>query len=977
MQNIDQVIAQIRFQLDQLSTRNAQHDFEHLCRHLTRARICANILPATGPVAAGGDQGRDFETFVTYLRSTSIADSTFVGKISQKPIAFACSIQRRGISSKIKSDVDTIMKSGSPVEAVHYFCTSNVPVSTRHALKDWAKNRYAINLEVQDGNSISELLADREVFWIAQQYLNIPSEIYPRAADEKTWYTASLVAWKSGKIISVNFADFSEVRAATRYATFSAEARQDLPFWLGLLGKFIDDVSLPQLRRKAIYEVAVASLRGLGTLLGQEDHIREYFSTIPELQDATDTEDALALLNYCIGAFPQNKVQLTKDELGSWQDQLLIKVSERLEAVANMPGLRCLYLELRGYLCLSIDPRQPKVPDLKGAVEYWTQLIHVARDAPLFPLERFADRLTKYTRFIGETEGFDQLTQQTDLLLSRRYGDFKTAEKCRDRAIELYKEGKIIKALNQLHQAKVKWFAEETIRASLVSTLLISQLYRELNLSYAAKYYALAAAHIAANSLNTDLKPLIPKALIAAEDCDYSQGVWCGFLDLAEIGLRTYAAFSKHPDKAADEFERALFHIATLMAITKRLDAQLFEFVKGRVHEWKLDEWLDRILPESNKIWEKRSIPEIWAKLNQELGGRPFNDLGAVRNASWSEFGITWNISWKNDYATTFAAEQLIAVLQILLADLSGVDLCLLKTQVNIEISVENLAKPKGESIPSNKERRWKVTLPMYSGKGDRAEFERMNIDTLTVGTLVLADISLLPRERFYDVIRNCFKNGISMKTFVSRPYEVLYRDFVPKETFDRSARAAKTPPNSIGSFDLKQHRELAWIGGPGPGYSKDKANEYLRNRYSRSLIPIRHTLKHLLKSPEFQNTLTRLRSDGWLDWHILSSMYAIALNYRVEQNPDARGDIQVEKKLVQTLMKEPESEASTPVPVEEFKEERIRMQQKFNMLSTLTIYGLVCRQTTPDFESIDHFLRHRYNYWKDDIQHTDPFLSS
>jgi hypothetical protein len=44
MANIDQVASQIRFGLDQLSARNAHHDFEHLCRHLTRARICSNVL---------------------------------------------------------------------------------------------------------------------------------------------------------------------------------------------------------------------------------------------------------------------------------------------------------------------------------------------------------------------------------------------------------------------------------------------------------------------------------------------------------------------------------------------------------------------------------------------------------------------------------------------------------------------------------------------------------------------------------------------------------------------------------------------------------------------------------------------------------------------------------------------------------------------------------------------------------------------
>ena len=36
---------------------------EQLCFQLARRRIYANVIPATGPVSAGGDQGKDFETY--------------------------------------------------------------------------------------------------------------------------------------------------------------------------------------------------------------------------------------------------------------------------------------------------------------------------------------------------------------------------------------------------------------------------------------------------------------------------------------------------------------------------------------------------------------------------------------------------------------------------------------------------------------------------------------------------------------------------------------------------------------------------------------------------------------------------------------------------------------------------------------------------------------------------------------------------
>src|ERR1051325_9432841 len=122
MASITEVISQIRFALEQLSSKNAHHEFEHLCRHLARARICSNILPATGPVAAGGEHGRDFETFRTYLEAQPLnAESTFVGLVSRRPLVFACTAQKRDLAEKVRSDVKAIRGWGSGVEGVHSF----------------------------------------------------------------------------------------------------------------------------------------------------------------------------------------------------------------------------------------------------------------------------------------------------------------------------------------------------------------------------------------------------------------------------------------------------------------------------------------------------------------------------------------------------------------------------------------------------------------------------------------------------------------------------------------------------------------------------------------------------------------------------------------------------------------------------------------------------------------------------------------
>src|SRR4051812_15847294 len=105
----DQLAAQIRFALSDLSSRNGHHLFEELCRHFSRQRIASNLLPATGPVSGGGDGGRDYESFRTYLKQELGNNGGFAGRSSDGPLAFACTLQATGLPKKFRTDINTIM----------------------------------------------------------------------------------------------------------------------------------------------------------------------------------------------------------------------------------------------------------------------------------------------------------------------------------------------------------------------------------------------------------------------------------------------------------------------------------------------------------------------------------------------------------------------------------------------------------------------------------------------------------------------------------------------------------------------------------------------------------------------------------------------------------------------------------------------------------------------------------------------------
>jgi hypothetical protein len=52
--NVLEVRRQIEFHLDQLSVHNGHHAFEAIREQVVRTRFCSNVVPATGPVSAGG-----------------------------------------------------------------------------------------------------------------------------------------------------------------------------------------------------------------------------------------------------------------------------------------------------------------------------------------------------------------------------------------------------------------------------------------------------------------------------------------------------------------------------------------------------------------------------------------------------------------------------------------------------------------------------------------------------------------------------------------------------------------------------------------------------------------------------------------------------------------------------------------------------------------------------------------------------------
>lgn len=153
--------------------------------------------------------------------------------------------------------------------------------------------------------------------------------------------------------------------------------------------------------------------------------------------------------------------------------------------------------------------------------------------------------------------------------------------------------------------------------------------------------------------------------------------------------------------------------------------------------------------------------------------------------------------------------------------------------------------------------------------------------------------------------------------------------------------------------------------------YDKKKSEEMIRNRYIRSIPPIRSTLKRIVPTKEFQQLKEELRSDGWKDWHILLAFLNLVFNYKA-----LKLAISISKmaEFSEIIMNQEEKEKKIQIPLGEFTKENMIRSLDQSMLSTLAIYGFSMKNKRLDINEVKKFLSEKFNYWNDDVVHEPIF---
>jgi hypothetical protein len=316
-------------------------------------------------------------------------------------------------------------------------------------------------------------------------------------------------------------------------------------------------------------------------------------------------------------------------------------------------------------------------------------------------------------------------------------------------------------------------------------------------------------------------------------------------------------------------------------------------------------------------------------------------------------------------------AEQFVACLQIIHAELARKDLCLPSVRVVIAIELGAVMEPRLKPVLTNESLRWTLTWP-HADSLDEADAVFNSVFSASFS--VINGVSFLPSNYLLTMIEDLFKSGVPARVFFGHSYESLYRTMIPEEAFKGGRRVLAVPDIPRRRSPLKEQKALAGRCIPGPGYSKEASCDQIRMRYERMHAHIPLTLQRLKADASFQAVVVDLRKKGWRDWHILHSVFTCALNYYAHSHVGPQANEADEKRFFDQFMKIPESDRQPDPPVELFTEDAMEEFREINLASILKTWDLEIHHPTILPEAIEQFLATRYGYWSDDVEHPPIF---
>lgn len=820
---------------------------------------------------------------------------------------------------------------------------------------------------------------------------------------EDKWYAEVYDRWKDIKLIEYfKVGEFYEIINATRYCRRHNYLTNHDELWLNLLSYFIEKLKIRQeFAREAIYEYIWLKFRPdgkfkipTGDLFGCEELIRFYFSDFSEFKNAKQLEDAKSLLQITFTANMLDKTKISSKEIETWFNELSQELEKQLKASSN-PNEKCHLLELVGSNLMFINQRKGSKVNPNEFIKHFEEILEIIDTAPYYNAAQFGDRVNQYINLfikIDATGNFEIInslqifSEKLQAKIHERDNRFNSGKNQVEWGVNnIYTDdpSHILKALNHFHKTKDLWNNQESIEGHVLALINIAQLYSGIGLNFAAKYYALGGVWVSINNGDKKLLKRIADSSALVFYSDFKQGSWLSAISSFHLFMGARHEFNPKPIDLEKEsiIGKSVADFAFLLLATPILSNQFQVLVSANIKGTGYigEEFIEPLIESISGDYDTEN--KIRALCEKKIDDFPLNDSGKIRMINFHALGSSWKVSFFNDYKTNSIAEEFLAILQIMLGEisLSGQDFHFVKGNIEIDLEISDEFLPP-EQLQSNNIYKWKVFIDYF----DSRDPNKINMHTAKNSTsllYILNEISLLKDDEFKELFASLFKkNGLASKTLSTNAYQKMYRQIISEKEFESLQRQNFLTVTLNWPFPI-ENQVMKWKSDLSSKYSHQKAIERIENRFKNSYECIHLTLDKHKNNTDFKKFINELRNKGFHDWQIVLALMNFILDYKAQLELRKSGiKYKTEEEYVEVLQKTfdkylhmDEKDFYVDFPLKAFKTPDFELQLSNLPVNVLRAAGLENKSRFPNFESIKEFLDIRFNMKNDNSDVGNP----
>jgi hypothetical protein len=491
----------LEYQLDSITSRKQEVNFENFAHRLAERTICPNLIPQTGPTG-GGDSKVDTETYPV-ADSLSLIWYEGIGlEAASERWAFAFSAKKQW-PAKVRGDVKKIFETRRGYKKAFFISNQFIRDQSRAKIEDELRTKYKLDVRILDRTWILDKIFKNKLELLAIEELGL--EISTRRETQK----GPLDIERERKLDALE----KKIEEAIQQGNYSFNIAKD-----GLdAAIYSRNLERPRIEIDGRFERAerVAQKGGTPhqilecayekawtTYWWHEDFIKfsELYTSIENLAKNTRNVYELELItNLWFLLYGMTLGDKFPDEVTLFQNRtetLFIEL-ERLSKEENRPSTALQAKTL--FLQMQLALKQYKKEPVDKVLNDLQVVIQRAQNLPGYPFEPLVEILTELGEFLEGVPAYEALFETIVKISSAHKGEISAARLLLKRGEQQLSANRPYEAIRSLGRTFTSLYKHESKEDAVFALYLCACAYEQVGLLWAAHGTMLNAASLAIN----------------------------------------------------------------------------------------------------------------------------------------------------------------------------------------------------------------------------------------------------------------------------------------------------------------------------------------------------------------------------------------------------------------------------------------------------------------------------------------------